>query len=51
MNISATKITYRTGQPSWENTLRKYQDFSASQFLPEINFGHFETFKTAILTI
>ena len=29
----------------------KYQDFSATQILREINFGHFEATKTAILTI
>ena len=29
----------------------KFQDFSAAKILREINFGHFETPKTAILTI
>ena len=29
----------------------KIQDFSATQILREINFGHFEAPKTAILTI
>ena len=28
-----------------------FQDFSANQILREINFGHFEAPKTAILTI
>ena len=29
----------------------KFQDFSATQFLRDINSGHFEAPKTAILTI
>ena len=29
----------------------KFQDFSTTQNLREINFGHFETPKTAILSI
>ena len=29
----------------------KFQDFSATQILLEINFGNFEALKTAILTI
>ena len=29
----------------------KFQDLSAIQILREINFGHFEASKTAILTI
>ena len=29
----------------------KFHDFSASQILREINFGHFEAPKTAILNI
>ena len=33
--------TYRPGQPNWEYTMWKYQDFSATQILREINFGHF----------
>ena len=32
-------------------TLWKFQDFSATQILREINFGHFEAPKTAIFTI
>ena len=42
---------YRHGQPNWEITKWKFQDFSASQILREINFGYFEAPKTAILTI
>ena len=42
---------YRPGQPNWEYTILKSQDFSAPQILREINFGHFESQKTAILTI
>ena len=33
------------------NLLWKFQVFSAIQILREINFGHFEAPKTAILTI
>ena len=29
----------------------KYQDFSATQILREINFGHFETPKVAVYAI
>ena len=42
---------YRPGQPNWEYTMSKFQDISATQILREINFGHFEGPKTAILTI
>ena len=42
---------YRPGQPNWEYTMWKFQDFSATQILREINFGHFEGPKIAILTI
>ena len=42
---------YRPGQPNWEYTMRKFQDFSATQILREINVGHFEAQKIAILTI
>ena len=35
----------------WEYTMWNFQDFSANQILREINFGHFEAPKTAILTI
>ena len=35
-----------------ENTqCENFKDFSATQILREINFGHFEAIKTAILTI
>ena len=46
-----TNNHYRPGQPNWENTMWKFQDFSATQILREINFGHFEAPKTAILTV
>ena len=49
--IDHGKISYRPGQPNWEYTIRKFQDFSATQILREINFGHFEAPKTATLTI
>ena len=42
--------TYRPGQPNWEYTIWKFQDFCAPQILRQINFGHFEAPKTAILT-
>ena len=42
---------YRPGQPNWEYIILNFQVFSATQILREINFGHFETPKTAILTI
>ena len=34
-----------------EYAVWKFQDFSAAQILREINFGHFDAPKTAILTI
>ena len=36
---------YRPGQPNWELIKWKFQDFSATQILREINFGHFEAQK------
>ena len=42
---------YRPGQPNWENTMWKFHDNFATQNLREINFGHFEAPKIAILTI
>ena len=42
---------YRHGQPNWKYTEWKFQDFSATQILREINSGHFEAPKTAILTL
>ena len=38
-------------QPNWVYTMWKFQDFSATQILREINFGHLEAPKTAILTL
>ena len=49
--ISKAKISYRPGQPNWEYTLWKLQDFFVTQIFRENNFGHFEAPKTAILTI
>ena len=43
--------SYRPGQPNWENTMWKFQDFFTTQILREINFGDFEAPKTVILTI
>ena len=45
------KYTYRPVQQNWEFTMRKFQDFYATQILREINFGNFEAPKTALLTI
>ena len=39
---------YILGQPNWEYSKWKFQRFSATQILHEINFGHFEAPKTAI---
>ena len=39
---------YSLGQPNWEYTMLKLQDFSATRILREITFGHFEAPKTAI---
>ena len=41
---------YRSGQPNWEYTMWKFQDFSATQNLLEINFGDSRSAKSAILT-
>ena len=41
----------RLGKPNWEYTMWKFQDFSATQILREINFCHFEAPEIAILTI
>ena len=40
---------YRPGQLNWK--YGKLKDLFDSQILREINFGHFEAAKTAILTI
>ena len=36
---------------SFEYTVWKFEEFSANQILREINFGHLEAPRTAILTI
>ena len=36
------EITYRPGQPNWEFTMWKFQDFSEADILREISFGHLE---------
>ena len=41
---------YRPGQPNWESTMWKLQDFSATQILREINFEHSGSAKSAIST-
>ena len=40
---------YRPGQPNWENTMWKFQDFYATQNSCEINFGDFEAPQNAVL--
>ena len=40
--IKCPNLVYRLGQPDWEYTMWKFQDFSAAQILCEINFGDFE---------
>ena len=45
------KYKYRPGQPNMEYTMWKFLDFSAPQILRELNFGHFRSLKTDILTI
>ena len=42
-------LIYRPGQHNWEYTICKFQYFSATQILHEINFGHFEAPKSANL--
>ena len=44
-------VKYRPGQPNWEHTMWKFLNFSATQILHEINFGHFEAPKSAILAV
>ena len=38
---------YRPGQPYWEYTICEFQEFSATQILHEINFGHSEAPKNS----
>ena len=52
VNFYVKVNVYRPGQPNWEYTMWKFQDFLLDQiFLREINFGHFVPPKTAILII
>ena len=37
-NINKELKKYRPGQSNWELTMWKFKDFSATQFLREINF-------------
>ena len=48
-NIKSTDLGSLIGNLHF--TIWKFQVFSATQILLEINFGHFEAPKTAILTI
>ena len=43
-------LMYRPGQPNWEYTIWKFQDFSATQNLRKINFGYFQASNAATLT-
>ena len=49
--ILLAKYFYRPGQPILEYTMRKFQDFSATQILGEIILGHFKAVKNAILSM
>ena len=40
-----TNFPFRPGQPNWEDTMLKFQEFTAYQILRELNFGHFEAQK------
>ena len=51
MTMMLQEKTYRPRQPNWEHTIWKFQGISATQNLREINFGHYEAPKIAILTI
>ena len=55
ISVSITGMTllgiYRPWQPNWEYRMWNLQDFSATQILREINFGHYEALKTVNLTI
>ena len=44
-NFVKLTIIYRPGQPNWEYTIWKLQDFSATQIFREINYGYFEALK------
>ena len=46
--IHASLVVYRPGQPNWKYTMWKFQDFSSTHILCEINFSLFETLKTVI---
>ena len=48
--FSATYIL-RENKPNWRYTMWEFQDFSPIHILREINFGHFEAPKMAVLTI
>ena len=50
MHVFRVIARYRPGQANWEYIIWKFQDYSNTQILREINFGHFEAPKTAILT-
>ena len=44
------KISFEQSECDLQNTQCGIQGFSATQIIREINFGHFEASKTAILT-
>ena len=44
-------LQYRPGQPNWKYTMWKFQDFSGTQILREINFRNFKRSKTAVFAI
>ena len=46
--IMSRKCTeYRPGQPNWEYKMWKVHDFSVTQILREINFGHFDQLSSS----
>ena len=47
----STSPLYRPGQPDWEYTMWKFQDYYVTQILRKVTFSHFEPPKTAIVTI
>ena len=51
LSVTFLAKLYRPRQPNWKYTMWKFQDFSDTQIIREINFGHFKGPKIAILTI
>ena len=45
LTMTVENTLYRPGQPNQEYTMWTFEDFSVTQILREINFGHFEAPK------